>query len=73
MTRAPELMAAGGTIALVHDDVMDPWYGVCVDSMLKVAQMTNQKGIRARSTAISNNKLYGFSIGPGLLWTSLAK
>ena len=51
MTRVPELMAAGLTVAFGHDCVMDPWYGMGSGDMLEVAhmglhvaQMTGQDG-----------------------------
>jgi cytosine deaminase len=53
MTRVPELMAAGVTVAFGHDCVMDPWYGLGSADMLEVAhmglhvaQMTSQQGMR---------------------------
>ena len=53
MTRVPELMAAGVTVAFGHDCVMDPWYSMGSADMLEVAhmglhvaQMTSQQGIR---------------------------
>ena len=39
MTRVPELMAAGITVAMGHDCVMDPWYGLGSGDMLEVAHM----------------------------------
>ncbi|HKB55532.1 MAG TPA: cytosine deaminase, partial [Ramlibacter sp.] len=54
VTRVPELMAAGVTVAFGHDCVMDPWYAMGSGDMLEVAhmglhvaQMTSQAGIRA--------------------------
>ena len=53
MTRVPELMAAGVTVAFGHYCVMDPWYSMGSADMLEVAhmglhvaQMTSQQGIR---------------------------
>jgi cytosine deaminase len=53
MTRVPELMAAGVTVAFGHDCVMDPWYSLGSGDMLEVAhmglhvaQMTSQQGMR---------------------------
>ena len=53
MTRVPELMTAGVTVAFGHDCVMDPWYSMGSADMLEVAhmglhvaQMTSQQGIR---------------------------
>jgi cytosine/creatinine deaminase len=77
MTRVPELMAAGVTVAFGHDDVMDPWYGMGSGDMLEVAhmglhvgQMTSQKGIRACFDAVTTNAakvmhLKGYGIEPG--------
>ena len=39
MTRVPELMAAGLTVALGQDSAMDPWYGLGGGDMLDVAHM----------------------------------
>ncbi|NJL97662.1 MAG: amidohydrolase family protein [Synechococcaceae cyanobacterium SM2_3_2] len=39
MTRVPELMAAGLTVAFGHDCVMDPWYGLGSGHMVDVAHM----------------------------------
>jgi cytosine deaminase len=39
MTRVPELMAAGITVAFGHDCVMDPWYSLGCADMLEVAHM----------------------------------
>ncbi|KQT10692.1 amidohydrolase family protein [Ramlibacter sp. Leaf400] len=62
MTRVPELMAAGVTVAFGHDCVMDPWYGMGSADMLEVAhmglhvaQMTSQPGIRACFDAVTTN------------------
>ena len=77
MTRVPELMAAGVTVAFGHDDVMDPWYAMGSADMLEVAhmglhvaQMTCQKGIRACFDAVTTNAakvmhLKGYGIEPG--------
>jgi len=77
MTRVPELMAAGVTVAFGHDDVMDPWYAMGSADMLEVAhmglhvaQMTSQKGIRACFDAVTTNAakvmhLKGYGIEPG--------
>ena len=54
MTRVPELMAAGVNVAFGHDCVMDPWYGVCCDYMLEVANM----GLHVAQVSVS-------PIGPG--------
>ena len=54
MTRVPELIAAGVTVAFGHDCVMDPWYSFGSADMLEVAhmaihvgQMTSLDGMRA--------------------------
>lgn len=39
MTRVPELLAAGLTVAFGHDCVMDPWYSLGSGDMLEVAHM----------------------------------
>ncbi|MBA2675124.1 amidohydrolase family protein [Ramlibacter sp.] len=77
MTRVPELMAAGVTVAFGHDCVMDPWYAMGSGDMLDVAhmglhvaQMTSQKGIRACFDAVTGNAakvmhLDGYGIAPG--------
>ena len=60
MTRVPELMAAGVTVAFGHDCVMDPWYSLGSGDMLEVAhmglhvaQMTSQAGIRDAFDAVT--------------------
>ena len=77
MTRVPELMAAGVTVAFGHDCVMDPWYGMGSADMLEVAhmglhvaQMTSQQGIRACYDAVTSNAArvmhldgYGIEVG----------
>jgi len=77
MTRVPELMAAGITVAMGHDCVMDPWYGLGSGDMLEVAsmglhvaQMTSQAGMRACFDAVTVNaalimQLDGYGIAPG--------
>ena len=62
MTRVPELMAAGLTVAFGHDCVMDPWYGMGSGDMLEVAhmglhvaQMTGQEAMRACFAAVTDN------------------
>ncbi|MFE0756562.1 amidohydrolase family protein [Inquilinus sp. NPDC058860] len=44
MTRVPELMAAGITVALGQDCVMDPWYAMGSADMLEVAHMAVHVG-----------------------------
>ncbi|HYF17327.1 MAG TPA: amidohydrolase family protein [Ramlibacter sp.] len=77
MTRVPELMAAGVTVAFGHDCVMDPWYGMGSGDMLEVAhmglhvaQMTSQAGIRACFEAVTTNAarvmhLPAYGLAPG--------
>lgn len=74
MTRVPELMAAGLTVAFGHDCVMDPWYslgsGDALDVAhmgLHVAQMTSRTGMQQAFDAITKNpaKLLGLE-GYGL-------
>jgi cytosine/creatinine deaminase len=77
MTRVPELMAAGLTVAFGHDCVMDPWYSLGSGDMLEVAhmglhvaQMTSQHGMRACFDAVTVNAakvmhLQGYGIAPG--------
>jgi cytosine deaminase len=62
MTRVPELLQAGVTVAFGHDCVMDPWYSLGSGDMLDVAhmglhvaQMTSQAGIRACFDAVTVN------------------
>ncbi len=77
MTRVPELMAQGLTVAFGHDCVMDPWYGMGSGDMLEVAhmglhvaQMTGQDAIRRCFEAVTTNparilQLEGYGIAPG--------
>ena len=77
MTRVPELMAAGLTVAFGHDCVMDPWYALGSADMLEVAQMglhvaqmTSQAGMRACFDAVTVNParilgLEGYGLQPG--------
>ena len=77
MTRVPELMAAGLTVALGHDSVMDPWYGLGSGDMLDVAhmaihvaQMTSLDGMAACFGAVTENAarllhLEGYGLAPG--------
>ena len=62
MTRVPELMAAGVTVAFGHDCVMDPWYAFGSADMLEVAHMAIHVGhltaldaIRSCFDAITTN------------------
>jgi cytosine deaminase len=77
MTRVPELMAAGVTVAFGHDCVMDPWYSLGSGDMLEVAhmglhvaQMTSQAGMRQCFDAVTVNAarvmgLTGYGIAAG--------
>lgn len=77
MTRVPELMAAGLTVAFGHDSVMDPWYGLGSGDMLEVAhmavhvgQMTGLDAMAACFAAVTDNAakvmhLEGYGIAPG--------
>ena len=62
MTRVPELMKAGLTVAFGHDCVMDPWYSMGSGDMLEVAhmavhvgQMTSLAAMRACFAAVTDN------------------
>jgi cytosine deaminase len=62
MTRVPELMAAGITVGLGHDCVMDPWYSLGSGDMLEVAhmavhvaQMTGLDAMKACFSAVTEN------------------
>src|SRR4051812_12641565 len=77
MTRVPELMQAGVTVAFGHDCVMDPWYALGSADMLEVAsmglhvaQMTSAAGMRAAFEAVTAAPaqilhLDGYGIAPG--------
>ncbi|MEO6017925.1 MAG: amidohydrolase family protein [Polaromonas sp.] len=77
MTRVPELMAAGVTVAFGHDCVMDPWYSLGSADMLEaahmglhVAQMTSQAAMRQCFEAVTTNParimhLQGYGLAPG--------
>jgi cytosine deaminase len=60
MTRVPELLAHGVTVAFGHDCVMDPWYSLGSADMLEVAsmglhvaQMTSQTAMRQCFEAVT--------------------
>src|SRR5689334_4923917 len=62
LTRVPELMAAGLTVAFGNDCVMDPYYPMGSGDMLEVAsmglhvaQMTGRAGMRACFDAVTVN------------------
>ncbi len=77
MTRVPELMAAGLTVAFGHDCVMDPWYSLGSGDMLEVAgmavhagHMTGRDAMRRCFEAVTTNaaRLLGledYGIAPG--------
>ncbi len=77
MTRVPELMAAGLTVAFGHDCVMDPWYPLGRADMLDVAhmglhvaQMTGTDAMRRCFDAVTAAPaailgLDGYGIAPG--------
>jgi cytosine/creatinine deaminase len=77
LTRVPELMASGVTVAFGHDCVMDPWYALGSGDMLEVAHMAVHVGhltaldaIRSCYDAVTINAakilhLDGYGIGPG--------
>jgi cytosine deaminase len=77
MTRVPELMAAGITVAFGHDDVLDPWYPLGSADMLEVAHMgahvahmTGRDQLRACFAAVTENAarivgLEGYGLEPG--------
>lgn len=61
LTRVPELMAAGLTVAFGHDCVMDPWYSLGSADMLEVAHMglhathmTSQAGMKSCFEAVTS-------------------
>jgi cytosine deaminase len=77
MTRVPELMAHGVTVAFGQDDVMDPWNALGSGDMLEVAsmglhvaQMTSQAAMHQCFDAITVNparilQLQGYGLKPG--------
>lgn len=77
MTRVPELMAAGLTVAFGHDSVMDPWYGLGSGDMLDVAhmavhvgQMTGLDAMASCFQAVTTSaarlmQLDGYGLAPG--------
>ena len=77
MTRVPELMAAGLTVAFGQDCVMDPWYPLGSGDMLDVAsmglhvaQMTGSEAMAACFQAVTANAaqvmgLQGYGLAPG--------
>nr|WP_315207177.1 amidohydrolase family protein [uncultured Albidiferax sp.] len=77
MTRVPEMLAHGLTVALGQDCVMDPWYSLGSGDMLEVAsmglhvaQMTSQAAMRQCFNAVTVNPakilhLDGYGLEPG--------
>ena len=77
MTRVPELMAQGLTVAFGQDCVMDPWYSLGSGDMLEVAgmglhvaQMTSQAAMRQCFDAVTSNpakilQLQGYGLEAG--------
>jgi cytosine deaminase len=77
MTRVPELMDRGLTVAFGHDCVMDPWYSLGSGDMLEVAhmglhvaQMTGQDAMRRCFEAVTTNparilQLEGYGMAAG--------
>jgi cytosine/creatinine deaminase len=62
MTRVPEIMAAGMTVAFGQDCCMDPWYSMGSGDMLEVAsmglhvaQMTSQAAMQQCFDAVTKN------------------
>src|SRR6202047_4150934 len=60
LTRVPELMASGVTVAFGHDCVMDPWYSFGSADMLEVAhvglhiaQMTSREALQSCYDAVT--------------------
>jgi cytosine/creatinine deaminase len=77
MTRVPEQLAHGLTVAFGHDCVMDPWYSLGTGDMLEVAfmglhvaQMTSQAAMRQCFAAVTEHPaaimhLEGYGIAAG--------
>ena len=77
MTRVPELMQAGLTVAFGQDCVMDPWYSLGSGDMLEVAhmglhvaQMTSQDGMKRCFEAVTTHaarilNLEDYGLAPG--------
>ncbi len=77
MTRVPELLAHGVTVAFGHDCVMDPWYSMGSADLLEVAsmgmhvaQMTSQDAMRQCFEAVTTSPakimhLEGYGLAPG--------
>jgi cytosine deaminase len=77
MTRVPEMLAHGLTVAFGQDCVMDPWYSLGSGDMLEVAsmglhvaQMTSQAAMRQCFEAVTTSPakimhLAGYGLEPG--------
>ena len=77
MTRVPEQIAAGLTVAFGQDCAMDPWYSLGSGDMLEVAhmglhvaQMTSQSAMRQCFDAVTTSpakimQLEGYGLKPG--------
>ncbi len=77
MTRVPELLAHGMTVAFGQDCTMDPWYSLGSGDMLEVAhmglhvaQMTSQAAMRQCFEAVTTGPaqlmhLQGYGLQPG--------
>ena len=77
MTRVKEMAAAGIPVALGHDCVMDPWYGLGSHDMLEVAHMAAHVGhmtgvdeMRALFAGVTTTagavlRLEGYGLEPG--------
>ena len=77
MTRVPEQLAQGLTVAFGQDCVMDPWYSLGSGDMLEVAsmglhvaQMTSQAAMRQCFDAVTINaakilQLPAYGLAPG--------
>nr|WP_315183382.1 amidohydrolase family protein [uncultured Albidiferax sp.] len=77
MTRVPEMLAHGLTVAFGQDCVMDPWYSLGSGDMLEVAsmglhvaQMTSQAAMRQCFEAVTTSpakimQLDGYGLAPG--------
>ena len=77
MTRVPEMLAQGLTVAFGQDCAMDPWYSLGSGDMLEVAsmglhvaQMTSQAAMRQCYQAVTANparimQLEGYGLEPG--------
>jgi cytosine deaminase len=77
LARAPELMAAGATVAFAQDSVLDPWYPLGACDMLDMGwiaahacHLTDRKGLRACFDAVTEApakimEIEGYGLRPG--------